>query len=123
MNDLVKFRSQIAVASKSLKSVNVESSTEEIVDTLFDVAKAIYTVESSLEDDFQLTDVLGWLALEKEGREVINDFPVFTSQLIGAVPQRVKQAVEEADQRFSATMTYGKVSKAFMNGLYALACW
>lgn len=122
--NLMPFRNQVQVASKSIKALTLGSSTEEITDSVFDVTKSIYTVESSLEDDFQFTDVLGWLSLEKEGKELINDAPVFAAQFISAVPQKVKEAVEEADRRFvQAGMTYGKVSKAFINGIYLLACW
>lgn len=119
-----QLKEKLKVANNKVKALSIESSTEEITDTVFDFAVSIETVEESLEDDFQLTDVLSWVGLEDEGREIINDAPTFFGQLTAANPTRVKEAIAEADVRFlAAGKKYGKVSAAFMNGLYGLALW
>lgn len=80
------------------------ASTEEVTDTVADLFEIGYTVEDTLEDGFQLTDVLAAIQLEPVVREVVNDFPVFLEQfqsLRGATAvAALKAAKERTESKF-----------------------
>lgn len=85
------------------------ASTDEITDSIADVFHVAITVEKTLKDGFQLTDILAAVQLEPVVREVINDFPVFIDQFKGLDGATALMAVNAAKDRTIAQ--HGELGK------------
>lgn len=88
---------------KHMKEFNIKISenadSSEVVDSVADVFQIGLTIENTLEDGFQLTDILAAVQLEPTVREVANDFPVFLAQFRQLNGSSAIAAVEEAKAR------------------------
>lgn len=98
------------------------ASDAEVIDSIADLFEAGDMLEDTQEDGFQVQDLLVGLQAQPQLTEVVNDLPVFVSQISKLPPARVKAAVYAARARAVATRgSVGKIVTAIGRGLLVLA--
>lgn len=83
-------------------SLNAQASNEEVIDSIADAFHIGISIDDALEDGWQLQDLLTFLSLEDEGREIINDVPVFLAEFIKLTPKTAIESVIAARTRVIA---------------------
>jgi len=78
-----------------------DASFDEVTDTICGVFKVGIVVYNTLEDGFQLQDILAAVTLEPTVREVINDVPAFLDQLTALTPTTAVAAITAAKDRIN----------------------
>lgn len=91
------------MASQKLPSFNIKfdatASDEEFVDSLDDLFQAADIIEDTLEDGWQVMDLLESVKVQPFATEIVNDLPVFLQTVAALEPQRVELGVLKARER------------------------
>lgn len=105
-----------------LIAFNNESDYSEVADSIGDGLVVIQDVENALGDGFQIADLFVALSSEDEVREIINDGPVFISQLKTLDSETSRAAILEAGNRILGNgNTVGPVVRFILNSVWGIS--
>lgn len=106
----------------NLISFTPASAYDEVADSIGDALEVIQSGENAASDGLQVGDLFVVLAAENEVREIINDGPVFVTQLKQLSPETSRAAVLEAGTRIIGNgKPVGPVVRFLLNSIWGVA--